>query len=62
MFTDVGILGYIVLYSLNLYNVSDETLQDWNTPDKDITIIKNVLLHTNCSIYNIIYILGQKVS
>ena len=42
-FVDIGILGYIVLYSLTLYNVSDETLQDWKTPEKDIKTVKKVL-------------------
>ena len=42
MYLDVGVLGYIVMYSLTLYNVSDETLHHWNTPDKDIAAIKNV--------------------
>ena len=41
-FVDIGILGYIVLYSLTLYNVSDEILQDWQTPEKDIKTIKKV--------------------
>ena len=41
-FVDIGILGYIVLYSLTLYNVSDETLQDWKTPEKDIKTVKKV--------------------
>ena len=39
---DIGILGYIVLYSLTLYNVSEETLHFWQTPDKDIKTIKKV--------------------
>lgn len=42
---DVGVLGYILLYSLTLYNVSDETLADWKTPDKDRKQIKQVKLH-----------------
>ena len=41
-FVDIGILGYIVLYGLTLYNVSDETLHYWQTPDKDIKTIKKV--------------------
>ena len=42
----MGILGYIVIYSLTLYNVSEEKLKDWNTPDKDIKIINNVKIRT----------------
>ena len=42
---DVGVLGYILLYSLTLYNVSDETLADWRTPDKDRKQLKQVKLH-----------------
>ena len=39
---DVGVLAYILLYSLTLYNVSDETLGDWKTVDRDRKKIKNV--------------------
>ena len=44
LYLDIGILGYIVMYSLTLYNVSDEAFQQWKTPDKDIAAIKNVRL------------------
>ena len=39
---DVGILGYIVLYSLTLYNVTDSQLRDWKATEKDILTIKKV--------------------
>ena len=41
---DVGVLGYILLYSLTLYNVSDETLAEWKTVDSDRKKIKHVRL------------------
>ena len=43
--SDVGVLGYILLYSLTLYNVSDETLMGWKTIERDRKKIKNVKLH-----------------
>ena len=42
---DVGVLGYILLYSLTLYNVSDETLTSWNAVETDRKKIKNVRVH-----------------
>ena len=44
MLVDLGVSGYILLYCLNLYNVSDETLKRWNTPKKDIATVKKVQL------------------
>ena len=41
---DVGVLGYILLYSLTLYNVSDETLAEWKAIDRDREQIKQVKL------------------
>lgn len=57
---DVGVLGYILLYSLTLYNVSDETLADWKTPDKDRKQIKQVKLHGEEISGNMI--IGQNIS
>ena len=37
--TDVGIEGYIILYGLALYNISEE---DHNIPEKDIFVIRRV--------------------
>ena len=38
--TDVGILGYIILYGITLYNISDEDLLKEKIPEKDILVIK----------------------
>ena len=40
--TDVGILGYIILYGITLYNISDEDLLKAKIPEKDILVIKKV--------------------
>ena len=64
MLVDVGVSGYILLYCLNLYNVSDETLKRWNTPKKDIATVKKVQLqaiHNVFHLLNTVYCLGGKV-
>lgn len=64
---DVGILGYIVLYSLTLYNVTDSQLRDWKATEKDILTIKKVNIldtshHTPFLTFGYLNILGAEVS
>merc|ERR1711972_732683 len=39
---DIGIMGYILLYSLNLYDVTESQLREWKATEKDILTIKKV--------------------
>ena len=39
---DVGILGYIILYGLTLFNISPEELLQSEVPEKDIVVIRRV--------------------
>merc|ERR1711953_579100 len=39
---DVGIMGYIILYGLTLFNISPEELLQAEIPEKDIAVIKKV--------------------
>ena len=40
IFLDVGILGYILIYGLLFYTISDE--EDFQMPENDIYLIKRV--------------------
>lgn len=62
MLVDVGVIGYIILYCFNLYNVSDETLMRWNTPKKDIETVKKVQLQPHVfHLFNTVYGSGGEI-
>ena len=40
--TDVGIEGYILLYGLAVYNISEEEQINFEIPEKDMFVIRKV--------------------
>ena len=40
--TDVGIEGYILLYGLAVYNISEEEQTNFEIPEKDMFVIRKV--------------------
>ena len=44
-FAELGYVGYILLYSIQLFTASDRTLQEWNLNPKDFQVIKTAQKH-----------------
>ena len=40
LFSEFGYVGYILLYSIQLFTATDKTLQEWNLKPKDFSVIK----------------------
>ena len=38
-------MGYILLYSIQLFTATDKTLQDWNLNSRDLQVIKTAQKH-----------------
>ena len=40
--SELGYIGYLLLYALTLYNVDEEKLLKWELPERDIKTIRLV--------------------